>query len=102
MGVTNDPALIETLFEKPKVARIASINLRQSRPSISVPASGLSNLRLAIPETASRGTDVAFNCSFNLQDDDLYAIKWYRGTYEIFRRVINNKIIIPRLRDSGS
>ena len=55
--------------------------------SISVPASGLSNLRLAIPETASRGTDVAFNCSFNLQDDDLYAVKWYRGTYEIFRRV---------------
>ena len=55
--------------------------------SISVPASGLSNLRLAIPETAPRGSDVAFNCSFNLQDDDLYAVKWYRGTYEIFRRV---------------
>ena len=51
-----------------------------------VPASGLSNLRLAIPETAARGSDVAFNCSFNLQDDDLYAVKWYRGTYEIFRQ----------------
>ena len=39
------------------------------------------------PQTAARGSDVAFNCSFNLQDDDLYAVKWYRGTYEIFRQV---------------
>ena len=80
--------IIETLSVKPKVARIARINLRQTPfYSISVPASGLSNLRLAIPETAARGSDVAFNCSFNLQDDELYAVKWYRGTYEIFRRV---------------
>ena len=53
--------------------------------SFSVPASGLSNLRVSIPETTHRGSDVIFNCSFNLQDEKLYAVKWYRGTYEIFR-----------------
>ena len=52
-----------------------------------MPASGLSNLRVAIPETIARGSDVTFNCSFNLQDETLYAIKWYRGTYEIFRYI---------------
>lgn len=56
-----------------------------------VPASGLSNLRVSIPETIQRGKDVVFNCSFNLQDEKLYAIKWYRGTYEIFRFIPSEK-----------
>ncbi len=52
---------------------------------LAVPASGLSNLRVSIPETVQRGADVVFNCSFNLRDERLYAIKWYRGNREIFR-----------------
>ena len=65
-----------------------------------MPASGLSNLRLAIPATALRGSDVAFNCSFNLQSDDLYAVKWYRGTYEIFR-LVNNETNLTLVEVSG-
>ena len=29
-----------------------------------------------------------FNCTFKFDEDEtLYAIKWYRGTYEIFRYI---------------
>ena len=54
-------------------------------PLLMVLATGISNLHLTIPKYAMRGNDVSFISSFNLQDDKLYSIKWYRGTYEIFR-----------------
>ncbi|XP_040575762.1 uncharacterized protein [Lepeophtheirus salmonis] len=54
---------------------------------IRVPANGLYNLRVNIPEIAQRGRDVIFNCTYSLEADKLYAIKWYRGNYEIFRFV---------------
>ena len=60
---------------------IATISL------LMVPAGGLSNVRLAIPNYAVCGSDVAFNCSFNLQREELYSVRWYRGTQEIFRFV---------------
>ena len=53
-----------------------------------VPAESLRDLRVHIPETVIRGNDVVFNCTFNFDEDEtLYAIKWYRGTYEIFRYI---------------
>ena len=54
-------------------------------PLLLVPVRGLSNIRLAIPNYAVCGSDVAFNCSFNLQHEELYSVRWYRGTHEIFR-----------------
>ena len=50
-----------------------------------VPASGLSNLKVYIPDTVLRGHNIQFNCTFTLEDEKLFAIKWYRGNYEIFR-----------------
>ncbi len=50
---------------------------------------------MSIPETASRGDDVAFNCSFNLQGESLYAVKWYRGNYEILRYTPSGR---PRIK----
>jgi len=40
-----------------------------------------------IPDTLLRGQNAVFNCTFTLEDEKLYAIKWYRGTYEIFRYI---------------
>ena len=54
---------------------------------VAVPASGLSDLRVDIPDTLLRGQNAVFNCTFTLEDEKLYAIKWYRGTYEIFRYI---------------
>ena len=54
----------------------------------SVPAESLNNLRAHIPDTVIRGHNAVFNCTFNFDEDEtLYAIKWYRGTYEIFRYI---------------
>ena len=54
----------------------------------SVPAESLKDLRVYIPETVLRGHNAVFNCTFNFNEDEtLYAIKWYRGTYEIFRYI---------------
>ena len=38
-----------------------------------------------IPDTVLRGHNIQFNCTFTLEDEKLFAIKWYRGNYEIFR-----------------
>ena len=54
----------------------------------SVPAESLKDLRVQIPETVLRGHNAVFNCTFKFDEDEtLYAIKWYRGTYEIFRYI---------------
>ena len=53
-------------------------------PLLMVPVGGLSNIHLAIPNYAVCGSDVAFNCSFNLQSEELYSVRWYRGTHIIF------------------
>ena len=50
-----------------------------------VTARGLSNLRVHIPATIQKGQSPIFECTFTLEDERLYAIKWYRGNYEIFR-----------------
>ena len=50
-----------------------------------VPASGLRDLKVYIPDTVLRGHNIQFNCTFTLEDEKLFAIKWYRGNYEIFR-----------------
>jgi len=54
---------------------------------ISVPVCGLSNLQIHIPATIQRGQSPIFECTFTLESEALYAIKWYRGNYEIFRYV---------------
>lgn len=50
-------------------------------------AGGLSNLRIHIPAIIQKGQSPVFECAFTLDDEMLYAIKWYRGNYEIFRFV---------------
>ena len=40
-----------------------------------------------IPDTVLRGHNIQFNCTFTLEDEKLFAIKWYRGNYEIFRYI---------------
>jgi len=59
---------------------------------VKVPASGLSNLKVYIPDTVLRGHNIQFNCTFTLEDEKLFAIKWYRGNYEIFRYLPSSNV----------
>ncbi|CAL4140904.1 unnamed protein product, partial [Meganyctiphanes norvegica] len=40
-----------------------------------------------VPLHVSRGEDVTLKCEFDLQDEKLYSIKWYKGGREFFRYV---------------
>ncbi|XP_067143376.1 uncharacterized protein [Centruroides vittatus] len=49
---------------------------------------GLDCLRLAkleVPEAVLRGRPVWLNCSYDLESDQLYSIKWYRNNVEFYR-----------------
>ncbi|XP_075547685.1 uncharacterized protein LOC142582172 isoform X3 [Dermacentor variabilis] len=47
--------------------------------------SGLRLLRLDVPSVARRGEPVWLNCSYDLERDQLYSIKWYKNNVEIYR-----------------
>lgn len=69
---------------------------------LKVPAESLKDLRVHIPETVIRGSNAVFNCTFNFDEDEtLYAIKWYRGTYEIFRYIPSDMPQLKRFPLSG-
>jgi len=48
--------------------------------------SSLSNLRVSVPSIVLRGETTSFNCSWDMEPiDKVWAVKWYRGNFEIFR-----------------
>ena len=42
-------------------------------------------LRLDVPEVVMLGEDTAMECFFDLEGEDLYSVKWYKGGKEFFR-----------------
>lgn len=47
--------------------------------------SGLRLLRLDVPSIMRRGEATWLNCSYELERDQLYSIKWYKNNVEIYR-----------------
>lgn len=46
----------------------------------------LQNVTLTIePEVVQRFNQATLRCSYDLGDDHLYSVKWYRGIYEFYR-----------------
>ncbi|KAJ8971228.1 hypothetical protein NQ317_017457, partial [Molorchus minor] len=46
----------------------------------------LKDVRLTIePKIVQRGNQSRLRCSYDLEGQDLYAVKWYRGRYEFYR-----------------
>ena len=45
----------------------------------------LSNLSVRIPTYISKGETADLTCSYNLEKDELYSVKWYKGRHEFFR-----------------
>lgn len=50
------------------------------------------------PTAVQRGKNVSLFCHYNLEGQQLYAVKWYRGQYEFYRynpsEIPNRKIFI--------
>lgn len=42
-------------------------------------------LRLDVPSVARRGEPIWLNCSYDLDRDQLYSVKWYKNNVEIYR-----------------
>ncbi|XP_046388022.1 uncharacterized protein LOC124157390 [Ischnura elegans] len=48
-------------------------------------AHGLRNVRLSMPPAVVRNSEIVIVCHYDLEDDHLYTVKWYRGGREFFR-----------------
>ncbi|XP_022242752.1 cell adhesion molecule 2-like [Limulus polyphemus] len=46
---------------------------------------GLRLLDLDVPSVVEDGDPVWLNCSFDLENDDLYSVKWYKNSVEFYR-----------------
>ncbi|OQR69840.1 hypothetical protein BIW11_12018 [Tropilaelaps mercedesae] len=44
-------------------------------------------VRVDLPGGVIRGDSVRLNCSFDLENDKLYSVKWYKGNREFFRYI---------------
>ncbi|KAH6929990.1 hypothetical protein HPB50_007930 [Hyalomma asiaticum] len=50
---------------------------------------GLRLVRLDMPSAVIRGDPLWLNCSFDLESDELYSVKWYKNNREFFRYLPN-------------
>ncbi|CAO1386220.1 unnamed protein product [Diamesa serratosioi] len=46
---------------------------------------GLSTIHVSIPNAIQSGRNAILTCDYELEDDDLYTLKWYKGKREFFR-----------------
>lgn len=50
---------------------------------------GLKDVRVRIPPTVKRLDTVTLTCTYDLEEDTLYSVKWYRGRKEFYRYTPN-------------
>lgn len=48
-------------------------------------AVGLRNVNVRIPAAVKRGDNALLICNYDIENDTLYAVKWYRGRREFYR-----------------
>jgi Immunoglobulin V-set domain. len=48
---------------------------------------GLRNVVVDVPVAVKPGATVTLQCSYDLEGDELYTVKWYKGKHEFFRYV---------------
>jgi hypothetical protein len=54
---------------------------------LSTGVGGLRNVSVIVPAAVSPGDTVTLQCSYDLEGDELYTVKWYKGRQEFFRYV---------------
>ncbi|CAD7078935.1 unnamed protein product [Hermetia illucens] len=48
-------------------------------------ATALKDVRVIVPRTVKRGDNATLSCYYDLQNDTLYSVKWYKGRREFYR-----------------
>ncbi|KAG8187086.1 hypothetical protein JTE90_023928 [Oedothorax gibbosus] len=48
-------------------------------------------LELQVPPSIMRGQSVTLNCTFDLEEDILYSIKWYKNSVEFYRYIPSDR-----------
>lgn len=50
---------------------------------------GVRLTRMDVPSAVVVGDSIWLNCSYDLEEDQLYSIKWYKNNYEFYRFLEN-------------
>lgn len=59
--------------------------------SLSLACGALKDSTIHIPNTAIQGTSVFLACTYDLENEKLYSVKWYKGSSEFFRYTPKDK-----------
>ena len=62
---------------------------------------GLKVHQLKVPGYSAKGETIQLECSYDLEGDELYSIKWYKGYREFFRYVPGDKPSVQIFRVQG-
>lgn len=54
---------------------------------LSTGVGGLRDVEVTVPVAVTPGDTVTLQCSYDLEGDPLYTVKWYKGRQEFFRYV---------------
>lgn len=74
--------------------RIVEYN-RLDRPfSFSGICSALREVRIQIPTAVKKGDSAILNCWYDTEGDQLYAVKWYKGSREFYRYAPNENPVV--------
>lgn len=46
---------------------------------------GLKDVSVTIPQAVKRGSNALLVCNYDMENDTLYSVKWYKGRREFYR-----------------
>ncbi|KOB64142.1 Uncharacterized protein OBRU01_24594 [Operophtera brumata] len=59
----------------------------------------LRNVHMIVPDSVEKGSKVEMKCLYDLEQEELYSVKWYRGDREFCRYSPKD---VPPLKQSDS
>lgn len=61
----------------------------------------LKDVKIHVPSAVIKGHDATLNCTYDLEGDDLYAVKWYKNDREFFRYTPEDEKPIKQFKIKG-
>ena len=53
---------------------------------------------IIVPSIVLKGKDALLECQYDLDDEGLYSLKWYKGNEEIFRFIPGEEFLSDRIK----